>query len=89
MSKKKINCKHGLTQKQEIEARRLKQKIEANDPEVWKEIIKLREKWLEEAEGEMFFLNYLSKNGHTVLYSAILRIKDKIVIEKIYFKNEV
>ena len=88
MSKKKINCKDGLTHKQEIEARRLRQKIEANDPDTWAEIIKLRKQWLEKNEGD-WFLNFLSNKGHIVLYSAILRIKDKRVIEKIYFKNEV
>lgn len=89
MGNKKINCKHGLTRKEEIAARRLRQKIEANDPDTWAEIIKLREKWLEEDVEEIFFLDYLSKSGHTVLYSAIMRITDNNIILDIYIKDKV
>lgn len=83
---KKINCKHGLTHKQEIEARRLRRKIEENDAETMAEITRLKKLWLHEKE-RMMFISYLAINGYDVLCSAILRIKDETIIQRIYFKN--
>ena len=85
---KKINCKHGLTHKQEIEARRLRRKIEENDEAIMKEIANLKQKWLAEND-RMMFISYLAKQGHSTLCSAILRIKDEKIIQRIYFKNQV
>jgi len=84
---KKINCKHGLTYKQEIEARRLRQKIEANDEETMKEIARIKKKWLEESKN-ILFISYLAVNGYNVLCSALLRIQDETIIQRTYFKNK-
>lgn len=83
---KKINCKHGLTNKQEIEARRLKAKIEENDTETMAEISKLRKEWIEEGK-EPRFINFLLKNGHVVLCSAIMRITDEKARQRMYLKK--
>ena len=83
---KKINCKHGLTHKQEIEARRLRRKIEENDADTMKEIASLKKKWLDEKD-RMLFISYLAMSGYDVLCSAILRIKDETIIQRIYFRN--
>lgn len=82
MSCKKINCKHGLTNEQELEARRLRRKIEENDAETMKRIAHLRNEWLK--DSEWLFTKFLREHGHVVLSSAISRLSHTDVIDKVF-----
>lgn len=68
---KKINCKHGLERKQEIQARRLKEKICAgNYEEVCDKLKELYNEYKKQISGS--FYNYL-KEKDVVIYSAFER----------------
>ena len=60
MSNKKINCKHGLTNKEEIEARRLKNKLLENDKEVIAQMEMLFLEWLKEDRSKEYMPIYFS-----------------------------
>ena len=80
---KKIHCKHGLERKQEIEARRLRQKLENNDYQVLREYHML---WLEWARNpKKSFKEYL-KEKDNVHYSAYMRACMSIGEKEIYYK---
>lgn len=87
MAKTKRNCKHGLDEKQEIQARRIKDILidKVDKPEKKEEYIAKLKKLYNECfqqnkdivEGEEFFIGYL-KEKDIVLYSAYIRAKYKI-----------
>lgn len=75
---KKIHCKHGLEGKEEIEARRLRRKLEIGDEELEKEIKALYAKWFEKPNKS--FLNWLVDNDKKVLSSALARMNDWTIL---------
>ena len=77
---KKINCKHGLDKKQEIEARRLRVKLEIGDRQVLKEYKKIWNEWFN--CPKIGFTDFL-KERHLVYYSAFVRACATQGIEKI------
>ena len=81
--KSKINCKHGLDRKQEIQARRLRVKLEQGDEQVFKEYKKIWKEWFDCPKGG--FTNYLEER-HPVHYSAFMRACSTIGIEEICIK---
>lgn len=73
---KKINCKHGLDKRDEIEARRLKTKILAEDKNT---LFCYHMLWIKSSTFEKTFEDFL-KEENIVLYSAYVRAcqaKDK------------
>ena len=72
---KKINCKHGLTHKEEIEARRLKKNALGEDEMVFKErFIKAYKAYKAYSKNmESGFYEYLLNNDK-VVYSVLERI---------------
>lgn len=69
---KKINCKHGLTSKEEIEARRLKSNILEGDGKIFEErFVSLYNTYKKQMNGG--FYEYILKNDK-VMYSAFERI---------------
>ncbi|MBQ8043784.1 MAG: hypothetical protein IJ272_06520 [Clostridia bacterium] len=71
---KKINCKHGLDKKQEIEARRLRVKLEQGDEETLAKYHKIYVAWYYSKEPN--FADFL-KRQDIIFYSAYARITDK------------
>lgn len=71
---KKINCKDGLDKKQEIEARRLRVKLEEGDEETLAKYHDIYVAWYNSKEPS--FAEFL-KNKNIVYASAYARIKDK------------
>ena len=68
----KINCKHGLSPKEEIEVRRLKRSVLDGNEEVFKErIIELYKTYIINMNGG--FYEYILKNDK-ILYSVFERI---------------
>lgn len=67
---KKINCKHDLDKKQEIEARRVRVKLENGDTEVMQKYHHIWEQWFK--APSMSFDSYL-RNSDVILYSAYVR----------------
>lgn len=80
---KKINCKHGLDNKQEIQARRLRANLEQGDKDVITEYKKLWEEWFD--EPKMGFLEFLQKRD-VVYYSAYIRAAQNQGLYVIYSK---
>lgn len=80
---KKINCKHGLDKKQEIQARRLRVKLELGDNEVIVEYKKLWDEWF--VEPKTGFVEFLQKRD-VVYYSAYLRASQTQGMATIYTK---
>ena len=80
---KKINCKHGLENKQEIQARRLRVKLEQGNTEVIAEYKKFWQDWF--VEPKTGFLEYLQKKD-IVYYSAYLRASQTQGMNVIYSK---
>lgn len=71
---KKINCKDGLDYKEEIEARKLRIRLEEGDEELIKEIRALYQYWFKKpCQG---FLQWLYINDKKVLSSALKRMDD-------------
>ena len=68
---KKINCKHGLNEREEIEARRLKNKLTEGDKETRKIIRKYMSDWLN-SDKNTDFREYLRKNDK-IAWSAWIR----------------
>lgn len=69
---KKINCKHGLSHKEEIEARRLKKNALGENEEIFKERLeKVYKQYSKNMEGG--FYEYLLNNDK-VVYSVFERI---------------
>lgn len=69
---KKINCKHGLTNKEEIEARRLKKDVLEGDGKIFEErFVNLYNTYKKRMDGG--FYEYILKNDK-VLYSMFERI---------------
>ena len=68
---KKINCKHGLERKQEIQARRLKEKISTgNYEEIFDRLKELYNEYKNQISGS--FYDYIKEND-IVIYSAFER----------------
>ena len=77
---KHINCKHGLDKNQELEARRIRTKLEARDNETLKVYNKL---YMEHKEvGKGSFEEFL-KEKDIVLYSAYERAAPSRLIKTI------
>lgn len=69
---KKINCKHGLTYKEEIEARRLKRNALGDNEEIFKErLLKVYTEYSKNMNGGLY--EYLLKNDK-VIYSVFERL---------------
>ena len=68
---KKINCKHGLDRKQEIQARRIKEKIIKFDEDIFNEYYLYRNEWLK-SHSNVSFKEFL-KQKNIVHYSAYVR----------------
>lgn len=77
---KKINCKDGLDKKQEIEARRLRVKLEQGDEETIARYHKLYVAWYNSKEPH--FADFL-KERDIIYYSAYVRITEKIMLDKV------
>lgn len=77
---KKINCKHGLDKKQEIEARRLRVKLEQGDEETLARYHKIYVAWCNSKQPH--FADFL-KEQDIICYSAYARIKDKFKLAKV------
>lgn len=75
---KKINCRHGLNNKEELEARRLKNKLLSGDREAHKIIKDVMRDWLS-TRGSISFEEYL-KERDKVLYSSWKRFSSKVGI---------
>lgn len=80
---KKINCKHGLDKKQEIEARRLRVKLEQGDEETIETYHKLYVAWSN--SKEQYFVDFL-KRQDLIYYSAYARITDRMMLSRIRVK---
>ena len=81
--KKKINCKHGLSNKEEIEARRLKAKLLSCDKETHKALREHIKQWIITRETQEFE-DHL-KNKDIVFYSAWLRFSKTVGISAIAY----
>lgn len=82
---KKMNCKHGLGRKEEIQARRLKDKILEEDIEViGKRLVELYKSYGQPISGTFYF-DYI-KEKDLVLYSAFERTGG--IIQMYYFAEE-
>ena len=71
---KKINCKDGLDKKQEIEARRLRVKLEQGDEETLAKYHEIYVAWYNSKVPH--FADFL-KEQDIIYYSAYVRITDK------------
>ena len=71
---KKIHCKHGLDHSEEIQARRLRSKLENRDAELTEEVKALYWQWIKKPNKS--FLNWLIDNDKKVLSSALTRMDD-------------
>lgn len=80
---KKINCKHDLDKKQEIQARRLRVKLEAGENETLETYHRLYIAWWESKEPH--FADFLKKQD-IVYYSAYTRITEQSKIREINTK---
>lgn len=80
---KKINCKHGLDNKQEIQARRIRAKLEQGDNETIVEYKNLWDEWF--VEPKTSFLEFLQKKD-LVYYSAYIRASQIHGMATIYYK---
>lgn len=80
-TKTKINCKKGLSPKQELEARRLKRKLldSSEREKVYVEILKVFDDYKNDYKYETTFLTYL-KDVNPVLFSACIRADVKFMI---------
>ena len=74
MAKKKINCKDGLSWQEEMQARKIREKLENNDVNTLKELNELYLKWCYSPNVD--FLQWLKLNGQMVWFSALKRIKN-------------
>ena len=73
---KKINCKHGLERRQEIEARLLRRRLE-QDPVDEETFLKVKEYFKEyKKSGKQTFFDFLKKKD-IVMYSAMLRLQSE------------
>jgi len=71
---KKVNCKDGLNYKEEIQARRMRSRLEERDEELIEYIKVLYAEWFKKPhEG---FLQWLYINDKRVLSSALKRMDD-------------
>lgn len=77
---KKINCKHGLDRNQEIEARRLRIKLEQGEEETLAKYHEIYVAWCKSKEPH--FADFL-KNQDIICYSAYVRIKDKFKLNEV------
>lgn len=81
----KINCKQGLNPKEEIEARRLKDKIVEEDKDVVvSRLLKLYKNYGKSISGS-FYLDYI-KEKDIILYSAFERAGG--IIQMYHFAEE-
>lgn len=71
---KKIHCKHGLDRREEIEARRLRRRLEIGDIELSQEVKNLYAEWFKKPTKS--FTNWLIDNDKKVLSSALTRMDD-------------
>ena len=78
---KKYNCKHGLDNKQEIEARRLRVKLESGDKATLAKYHEMWEKWVHTHFRK--FTEYLHLN-YIVYYSAYVRACNNMGEDVIY-----
>lgn len=77
---RKINCKQGLTPKEELEVRRLKRNALGENEELFRErLVKIYNEYIKNMEGG--FYQYLLNNDK-VVYSVFERIGG---IKKMYF----
>ena len=77
---KKINCKDGLDKKQEIEARRLRVKLEQGDEADIAQYHEIYVEWYNSKEPH--FADFL-KRKDIIAYSAYARIIDKIKLAEV------
>ena len=71
--KKKINCKHGLNNSEEIQARRIKHQLEAGDETYIQLIRELYNKWFMKPKES--FYDWLEPKDK-VMVSALKRLPD-------------
>ena len=72
--KNKINCKDGLEGKEEIQARRLRDKLEQGDKEIIEFVKILYAEWYKKPSKG--FLQWLYDNDKRILSSALKRMDD-------------
>lgn len=72
--KKKINCKDGLDYKEEVQARKMRWKIEEGDKELIEEVRNLYHEWYK--KPNQGFLQWLYINDKKILSSALKRMDD-------------
>lgn len=72
MEMKKINCKDGLNYKEEIQARKMRRKLEENDEELIQKVMELYAKWYKKPNKS--FLSWLKDKDEKVLSSALSRL---------------
>ena len=77
---KKINCKHELDKKQEIQARRLRVKLEQGDEETLERYHKLYVAWCNSEQPH--FADFLREQD-IICYSAYVRINDKFKLDQV------
>lgn len=77
---KKINCKHGLDKKQEIEARRLRVKLEQGEHETISRYHSFYIDWCKSKEPH--FADFIKKQD-VICYSAYARITDKFKLAEV------
>ena len=76
---KKVNCKHGLTKKEELLARKLKNKIVQKDEKTIEVIQVLFKQWkASRMEGERMTFGQHVLKRNKALYSAILRVYPEV-----------
>jgi len=81
--KKKTNCRHGLNRKQEIEARRIREKLEESDKQIMAEYHKMWEEWNKKPYTS--FAEYVKKHSLTY-YSAYIRACQNSDAHSVYRK---
>lgn len=80
---KKVNCRHGLDGRQEIQARRVRLKLEQGESEVLANYKGFWEEWF--VDPKTSFVEFL-KNKDMVYYSAYLRAIQNQGMTTIYSK---
>lgn len=71
---KNMNCKHGLSVEEEVEARNLRKRIESEDEEIIKKINQLYAEWIKIIPCSL--MDYLQQKDK-ILYSAIMRASNR------------
>ena len=82
-AKKKINCRHNLTESQEAEARRIKKKLAEGDIQTLQIYRDMFYEYIKDSKGP--YVDFV-KAKNPVYYSALIREMERTGPKETYFK---